>query len=205
MQIEIRDASISFGPRVVFEGFNADFRASRITALVGPSGSGKSTLLSVIAGYRALDRGEIRVAGGQQNLPSPEYVAWVPQGLNSLSARTVLDNVMMGALASGRTVDEARTIAIRWLEMVGIDHIKKHQARELSGGELQRLALARALASDRPIILADEPSANLDRKNTENVADLLGSVTAEALIVVATHDPLLVARVDDVVEMRPGE
>ena len=202
MQVEIRGGSISFGSRVVFEDFDADFKASRVTALVGPSGSGKSTLLSVIAGYRPLDQGVISVDGSAGNRPQPENVAWVPQGLNSLSARTVLDNVMIGALASGREIDEARRIAVRWLQMVGIAHLEMRRARELSGGELQRLSLARALASERPIILADEPSANLDRKNTENVAELLGSLRSEAMIIVATHDPLLVASVDDVVEMR---
>jgi ABC-type lipoprotein export system ATPase subunit len=188
---------------MVFESFSAEMNAGQVTALVGPSGSGKSTLLAVIAGYLELNSGSVALEGMGDGLPSPEYVAWVPQGANSLGSRSVRSNVVMGALSRGFRLDVARAEAAHWIEMVGLAPLMEQKARELSGGELQRLALARALASHRPIVLADEPSANLDRENTERISELLSSLRSSAAIIVATHDPVLVSNVDRVVEMRP--
>lgn len=203
MQVTVRDASVRFGERVVFSQLDADFRSAHTTALVGPSGSGKSTLLSVIAGFRQLTDGSIDVEGLPNGLPQPDSVAWIPQGANALGSRTALDNVLVAPLAFGATMVEATETALRWLERVRIAHLASSYAKELSGGELQRLALARALASNRPIILADEPSANLDQANTETVAEVFAELRSDATIIIATHDPVLVASADDVVHLRP--
>jgi ABC-type lipoprotein export system ATPase subunit len=205
VRIDVRGAQIRFGDRVVFTDFDATFRPARTTALVGPSGSGKSTLLAVLAGFRRLDEGSVTIEGLPGGHPRSGSVAWVPQAANALGSRTVLDNVVVGPLAFGVTLRSATESALTWLDRVGIAHLAASRAKELSGGELQRLALARALASGRPIVLADEPSANLDRQNTENIAEVFTRLRSAATIIIATHDPVLVASADDVVYMRPGE
>lgn len=204
MRVEIADGGIAYGVNPVFSGVNAVFEAGRITALSGPSGSGKSSLLAAIAGYIPLAHGRVSIvdSNGAVGGPDPQHIAWVPQGLNALGARSLEDNVMVAALASGSLFSEARSIARRQLGLVGLAGRERAPARDLSGGELQRLALARALASGKPIILADEPSANLDAANTRAVAEVLAQLAATSTIIVATHDPLLLEAADGVVDLR---
>lgn len=204
MRVAVEDAAIAFGTFTVFSDFNAEFGAGQVTALVGPSGSGKSSLLAAIAGYQPLEAGKIIVdhAGGPE--PAPGVVAWVPQGSNALGRRSVLDNVLIAALAAGLPMDDAVEVSVDALEQVGLaDHLDAN-ARRLSGGELQRVAIARALASRKELILADEPSANLDARNTEEVALVLNRLVSTATIIVATHDPILVDAADLAVQMRAG-
>lgn len=205
VQVDVIDAAIRFGATTVFSGFTAHFPAARITALVGPSGSGKSTLLAAMSGYQSLSAGRLELRDGATAPPSPPdpaRVAWVPQGSNALGRRSVLDNVAIAPLSAGAPLNEARERAIDALEIVGLGKLLHQQARRLSGGELQRTALARALASGKELILADEPSANLDAANTELIAEILNGLTTRATIVVATHDPVLVAAAEVTVHMR---
>ncbi len=204
MRVDVIDAAIAFGPVPVFAGLTATFEPARVTALVGPSGSGKSSLLAAVAGYQRLATGSIELHGpdGSARPPSPGVVAWVPQGSNALGRRSVLDNVLVAPLAAGRPGREARDTARAALDQVGLADRADEQARRLSGGELQRVALARALASGKELILADEPSANLDAANTELVARILAGLVSHATIVVATHDPVLVAAADATVPLR---
>jgi ABC-type lipoprotein export system ATPase subunit len=205
VQIDVVDAAIRFGATTVFAEFTAHFPAARITALVGPSGSGKSTLLAALSGYHPLSAGRIELRHDPESAPSPPDpadVAWVPQSSNSLGRRSVLDNVAIAALSAGAPLEEARDRAADALEIVGLSALLQQQARRLSGGELQRTALARALASGKDLILADEPSANLDAANTEMIAEILDGLTTHATIVVATHDPVLVAAAESIVHMR---
>lgn len=205
VKVDVLDAAVRFGATTVFSGFAAHFPAARITALVGPSGSGKSTLLAVMSGYQSLSAGRIELRDGATSSPlppDPARVAWVPQGSNALGRRSVLDNVAIAPLSAGATMSEARERAVDALEIVGLGMVLHQQARRLSGGELQRTALARALASGKELILADEPSANLDAANTELIAEILSGLTTRATIVVATHDPVLVAAAEVVVHMR---
>jgi putative ABC transport system ATP-binding protein len=204
VRVDVIDAAIAFGPVPVFAGLTATFEPARVTALVGPSGSGKSSLLAAVAGYQPLATGRIELHGidGSPRPPSPGVVAWVPQGSNALGRRSVLDNVLVAPLAAGRPGREARDTARAALDQVGLADRADEQARRLSGGELQRVALARALASGKELILADEPSANLDAANTELVARILAGLVSHATIVVATHDPVLVAAADATVPLR---
>jgi putative ABC transport system ATP-binding protein len=205
VQIDVVDATMRFGAITVFSGFAAQFPAARVTALVGPSGSGKSTLLAAISGYQPLSGGRIELRDGPTSPPSPpapSRVAWVPQGSNALGRRTVLENVAIAPLSVGATLSDARERAIDALEVVGLGTLLHQQARRLSGGELQRTALARALASDRELILADEPSANLDAANTEMIAEILDGLSTRATVVVATHDPVLAAAAEVTVHLR---
>lgn len=207
MRVTVTDASIRFGSFTVFSGFSATFDAGQVTALVGPSGSGKSSLLAAMAGYARLASGliEIHEDGSQEPAsPSAHRVAWVPQGSNSLARRTVLDNVLIAALADGLGSREAHDVAMDALEQVGLADRTREQARRLSGGELQRVAIARALASRKQLVLADEPSANLDARNTEEVAAVLNRLVSHSSIIVATHDPILVKAAQAAVHMRPS-
>lgn len=205
MQVDVVDAEVRFGSKVAFTGLDATFPAAQVTALVGPSGSGKSTLLAAISGYQALDAGQIEVRSAPTELamgPDPARVAWVPQGSNALGRRSVLDNVAIAPKSAGASLSEARERAMESLTVVGLSALASQQARWLSGGELQRVALARALASGKDLILADEPSANLDAANTELIAQILEGLTTSATVVVATHDPVLVAAAPHAVHMR---
>lgn len=206
VQVDVIDAAVRFGTTTVFAGVTAHFAAGRVTALVGPSGSGKSTLLGILSGYQQLSAGRVELRDGPTDEPwppDPARVAWVPQGSNALARRRVLDNVAIAPLSAGTTLSEAHDRAAEALEVVGLGTLLRQQARRLSGGELQRVALARALASDKELILADEPSANLDADNTEKIAQILQSLSTRATIVVATHDPVLVAAAAAAVHLRP--
>jgi len=203
VQIEVASASKSFGSLLVFSDFSCRVEDRRVTALVGPSGSGKSTLLAAMAGFQQLDSGVIIFRQDDQATPPlPDRVAWIPQGANALGARTALDNVMVSALAAGLGIEEARRMGEYQLDRVGLAGSRSTLARHLSGGELQRVGFARALAAQKPIIFADEPTSSLDEANTELIADLLHSLQDTALILVATHDPVLVAAAQDGINVR---
>ena len=220
IEISVHEVSFRFGQREVLTNFSATFAPGRVTALIGPSGSGKSTLLGCIGGYVRPATGHVSlrsVAGtprvganlalpalvpGEELASRPEYVGWVPQGANALGARTVLDNVMIGVLSAGGSLEAAREAALSALDQVGMADRAHSFAREVSGGELQRIAFARALASGRPVILADEPTSSLDEANTRNLIDLLHTMRSAATVVVATHDPAVIDAVQDHVRLR---
>jgi ABC-type lipoprotein export system ATPase subunit len=204
MRIDVHEATLRFGRRIVFERLDASFEAGKVTALIGPSGSGKSSLLAVMAGYLRLTEGEVAgvdADGARQRLTAA-MVAWVPQGVNALGARTALENVMIGPAAAGCGYDEARWRALDALDAVDLADLAHKVVRQLSGGELQRVNFARALASDKPLIFADEPSSSLDAHNTARVAELLFHLRSRATIVVATHDPLLIEAAEAEVHLR---
>lgn len=207
MQVTIRAASKRYGGRQIFEGVDLDCASGSVVLLRGPSGSGKTTLLSVIAGWVKLDSGAVlidRNDGSQPTGPDPALVAWIPQGTNALPSRTVLDNVMIGALSQGFDVDSAELRAELVLNEVGLLRLAEQRAATLSGGELQRLCFARAAASGIAIILADEPTANLDGANTASLTIYLQRLAriSDSVVVVATHDDALTVAADRVVNMR---
>lgn len=208
MEVLVQNVSIHFGDLEVLSNFSARFAPGRVTALVGPSGSGKSTLLACIAGYLKPTAGQIVMldddgTGPESGRPvRPEYAGWVPQGANALGPRTVIDNVMIGVLSSGKSLAAATEIAQNALDKVGLGDRVHSPAREMSGGELQRISFARALASGRPLILADEPTSSLDARNTENIVELLHNLRSTSTVIVASHDPAVVDAVQDRVNLR---
>lgn len=203
MRLELSAATQRFGTTTVFEDVNATFPASTVTALIGPSGSGKSTILSVLAGLRRPTRGNawwVDDDGGRR-APDAQAIAWVPQGANSLPRRSVLANVMIGPLATGQDRATALRAAAGALASVGLAHLANQRARTLSGGELQRVAVARALASGREVIFADEPTASLDRASAVKVAEAITAPRAGRLLVIATHDAELIDRAQHVIDL----
>ena len=203
MQIEVHDASKSYRRRVVLSGLTATFRRGEVTAVVGPSGSGKSTLLATMASFERLDSGRVELlADTMTRRMRPRDVAWIPQGSNAIPARSVLDNAMVGALARGASRLAARNRAEAALDAVGMTALTPAKARTLSGGELQRVCFARAIASGAPCIFADEPTASLDAAATERLATILRDVSFDAVVVVATHDPMLISAADATLDLR---
>jgi ABC-type lipoprotein export system ATPase subunit len=189
------------------------FPEDHSTAVVGPSGSGKTTLLAITglltrptAGQVAID-GEVVATGGRRAAElRTDMFAWVFQTVNVLSNRGVADNAMLGLLARGLGQPEAEGAAVAALEVVGLAGMEGRRAASLSGGELQRLCIARAIAARPRFLLADEPTGQLDRAATEQVthALIVGRPRGTTLIVV-THDPRVARQCDLVVALQDGQ
>lgn len=165
--------------------------------LKGNSGSGKSTLLALLGGLDRPTGGRLRVAGtdvfslNERELTRyrRRVVGIVFQSFNLLPTLTVLENVCLPALLAGFPFEPTREKGLRWLEWLGMKDRLHHLPGELSGGEAQRTAIARALINDPPVILADEPTGNLDTRNGERVVEILGTLNRDygRTVVMATH------------------
>jgi putative ABC transport system ATP-binding protein len=194
------------------DGVSLDVAEASAVALSGPSGSGKSTLLHVIAALERPDEGSVTVGGRELGAMSRRDLAahrrrvgFVFQRFNLLPALTVIDNVMAPVLPFRVGFDkEAR--ARELLEAVGLEGRETSLPSRLSGGQQQRVAIARALINSPPIVLADEPTGNLDSRTGAGIVDLLLKLRAERdmTIVLATHDSQVAARCDRVVRMLDG-
>lgn len=200
-RIEVRAASVRYGDRVVLSPCDLNVFSAGSTAVVGPSGSGKTTLLSLLGALRLPSSGSVRVLdpdGAERQLRS--HVAWVLQTTNAMGRRTVMENVLLGSLLSLESNDYRREAASRAIEAMGLGLVKGSPARHLSGGEAQRLSMARAVVAERLFILADEPTGQLDSETTDQVLNVLFADTKRALVI-ATHDPRVWERCDRVLKM----
>jgi putative ABC transport system ATP-binding protein len=185
---------------------------AQFLAITGPSGSGKSTLLGLIAGLDAPTSGRITIGDrditglGEDDLARLRgaMIGFVFQFFHLIPSLTALENVMV-PMEIARKADPAGR-ARRLLDEVGLQDRGHHYPSQLSGGEQQRVALARALSNDPPILLADEPTGNLDAGNGQHVMDLLLEVrrARDVTLVLATHDPVLASRADVVLRLRGG-
>jgi len=189
----------------VLAGVSFEIPAGTSAAIVGPSGSGKTTLLSLMGHLLPIQSGAIAAVdagGGEHSLA--DTASWVLQTVSLLSDRTAADNVAVGAYSDGASRAEARNRAREYLAAVGLAGRETDAARILSGGEAQRVAIARALASRRPIILADEPTGQLDARTSATVLEAMIGAHGERTVVIVTHDPEVAARCDLVLELRDG-
>lgn len=183
-------------------------------AIVGSSGSGKSTLLHLLGGLDSLSSGSISLMGHDlhtqnQNTLSKlrnQYLGFVYQFHHLLPEFSALENVMMPLLIGKTDKNEAATSASKILEQVGLADRLTHRPSELSGGERQRVAIARALVTEPACILADEPTGNLDRKNAQNVLELMLTLKNQSntSLVIVTHDDELAKKFDRVLSMEDG-
>jgi putative ABC transport system ATP-binding protein len=182
-------------------------------AIVGPSGSGKSTLLNLMGALDRPSSGRIRIAGtdlgalNDDGLTSlrRDTIGFVFQFFNLVPTLSALENAMMPALLAGEKGRDVESRARKALEQAGLGHRVRHRPDELSGGEMQRVAIARALVGDPPLLLADEPTGNLDSRTGEEILGLLtGSTSARRTVVLVTHDPLVAERADRVLTIRDG-
>ena len=207
MRLVARDVTYTYprGDHAVLQGVDFDIPSGTSAAIIGPSGSGKTTLLSLMGNLLPMQGGHINAIDDHGNeFPAHLTASWVLQTVSLLSDRTAADNVMIGAFADGAHRDDAVARAYEYLAAVGLKGKEHEPARILSGGEAQRVAIARALASRQPIVLADEPTGQLDATTSATVLDAMIGAHGERTVVVVTHDPEIAARCDMVLELRNG-
>jgi putative ABC transport system ATP-binding protein len=184
-------------PTPVLHDLNLSVQPGELAAVVGPSGSGKSTLLNIIGTLDRPTGGSVQIAGydtaelSDNDLSAlrAREIGFVFQQFYLLSGMTAVDNVADGLLYSGQSLTQRRSLAVEALEQVGLGHRLTHDPSKLSGGERQRVAIARALVGKPSVVLADEPTGNLDSRSSDSILTLLHDLNATgATILVITHD-----------------
>ena len=198
----------------VLRGTSLSIETGELVGLIGPSGSGKSTLLHIAGLLEWPDGGDVRVSGRscqgmndkERTLVRRNEIGFVYQFHHLLPEFSALENVMLPLLISGTRRSVARRRAREWINAVGLSERQSHRPARLSGGEQQRVALARALANEPRILLADEPTGNLDVQTSGEVFDLLISLIRATKLsaLVATHNLDLAARMDRIVRLEEG-
>jgi putative ABC transport system ATP-binding protein len=199
-------------PLTILHPLDLDVAEGRCLAIIGPSGSGKSTLLGLIAGLDSASTGTIAIAGQEITTLDEdslarlrgEKIGFVFQFFHLVPSLTAIENIQVPMEIAGRRDAKERAQAL--LDEVGLHDRGHHYPAQLSGGEQQRIAIARALANDPPLILADEPTGNLDSSNGRHVLDLLLQVrkTRGVTLVLVTHDLNVAAVADDRLVLRDG-
>lgn len=195
------------------DGIDLSLPERGMAAIVGPSGSGKSSLLHLIGAMDRPSEGEVFVAGQILNtLPESgltafrrNTVGFVFQSFNLIPNLSAIENVMLPMEFAGVAAEERKRRAAALLAQVNLAARSTHRPRELSGGEQQRVAIARALANNPRLILADEPTGNLDSRTGQVIYDLLKQIAATRTVMVVTHAEMLAARADRVLHIRDGQ
>jgi lipoprotein-releasing system ATP-binding protein len=198
----------------VLRGASLTLRQGEMVALIGPSGSGKSTLLHIAGLLEYPDGGEVTVDGTpcvglgdtERTMLRRSHLGFIYQFHHLLPEFSALENVAMPQMIAGVTKGEAQSRASSLLASVGLGKREKHRPAELSGGEQQRVAIARALANSPRLLLADEPTGNLDEETAASVFDLLVEAVRGAGVaaLIATHNPALAQRMDRTVTLHDG-
>jgi putative ABC transport system ATP-binding protein len=202
-------------PIPVLKNISLDVPEGEYIALMGPSGSGKTTLLNLIAGIDRPDRGEVRVAGtdlstlGESQLSKwrARHVGFVFQFYNLLPVLSAAGNVELPLLLTKLSSRERKDHVRAALHLVGLADRMDHSPRQLSGGQEQRVAIARAIVTDPTVIVADEPTGDLDKQSASDILDLLSQLNVEhkKTIVMVTHDPRAAERAHVVRHLDKGE
>ena len=187
--------------------------AGQFVAVMGPSGSGKTTLLNCLSGLDEIDSGSVllegrdlhKMADSERSKHRSKEMGFIFQSFNLIPVFTSAENVELPLLLAGVDPSEARSSAEKTLEMVGLGDRVNHRPNELSGGEQQRVTIARALAGDPSIVWADEPTGNLDTETAGSIMGLLRDLNAQGLtLVLVTHDPAIGATAQRLIKMRDG-
>ena len=201
--------TVAYDDVVAVRGATLTLAAGTVLAVTGPSGAGKSSLLWALAGALRPRGGVVRVDGvtvGDRRQAAQLGVALVPQGNGLAFDLTAYENVLVPLLAVGIGVDDARVASLAALADVGLEDSTGHLIEELSGGQQQRVAVARSLAVRPRILLADEPTSELDSATRQHVLALLRAQAERgAVVVVATHDPVAAAEADAELALDEGE
>lgn len=196
--------------RAVLQTIDLEVHRGEVAAVIGPSGSGKSTLLSIVGGLLAPTEGSVQVGDGPRRRGRPRLaeqrgIGWVFQTTNALGHRSVIDNVALPDRLRGGSEAAARDRAAELVDMLGLAAVATARASSLSGGELQRVCIARALAARPDVIVADEPTGQLDRVTSEQIGVALATAArAGAGVLIATHDHRLAAFADTVHRLVDG-
>lgn len=194
------------------DGVDFSARKGEVVSIVGPSGSGKTTLMNLISCLDTPSGGTLKI--GNQDVTHfnesqlvgirRNYIGFIFQQFYLIPNLYVVENVELPFIFNKKPIDRAKTIKI--LERVGLGHRIKHLPKELSGGEMQRVAVARALANQPEILIADEPTGNLDTKNAQGIYNLFMELSREQnlTIIAATHNPELAHQTERIIHMRDG-
>ena len=210
--IKIQNLKKTYKDCVALDTISMHIRKGEFVAIIGASGSGKTTLLNIIGGLDTDYMGSCVVRNKEMSSLSDvecctlrsRYISYVYQFFNLISFLTVKENVCLASQIKGKKVDEKELNQV--LKLLRLEHKKNRFANELSGGQQQRVAIARAILAHTDIILADEPTGNLDGENTENVMDILKALNKEGkTIVLVTHDLKIANYADRIIRLEQGK
>jgi len=200
---------------IVLDSINLDVEEGEFVAIMGPSGSGKSTLANVIGGLDKINSGTILVDNQELNNLSDralsgyrnKKIGFVFQAFNLIPTFTAQENVTLPLILTGVSSKIRKEKAIECLKTVGLENRIDHKPNELSGGERQRVSIARALVNEPKIIIADEPTGNLDSKKSAEIIKILKKLNADSkiTIIVITHDPNVAHEADRILNMQDGK
>ena len=217
--LELKDLKKSYNQNKsnqidVLLGANVQLKKGEVVALTAPSGAGKSTLLHIAGLLDQADTGDVLVAGqnlagvsdGRRTIIRRRYIGFIYQFHHLLPEFSAAENIMLPQMADGQRKSAAKTRALHLLEAVGLLNRAQHRPAELSGGEQQRVAFCRALANNPKLLLADEPTGNLDQATSEQVFDALLSIVRQTGLsaLIATHNPALASRMDRTITLEQG-
>lgn len=210
--IKIQNLKKAYKDCVALDTVSMHIRKGEFVAIIGASGSGKTTMLNIIGGLDTDYMGSCVVRNKEMSSLSDvecctlrsRYISYVYQFFNLISFLTVKENVCLASQIKGKKVDEKELDQV--LKLLGLEHKKDRFANELSGGQQQRVAIARAILAHTDIILADEPTGNLDGENAENVMDILKALNKEGkTIVLVTHDLKIANYADRIIRLEQGK
>ena len=207
--IELQHIWKQFGSRIIFSDLNLNFQSGMVYALIGDSGCGKTTLLNMLAKLETFDKGEIIYKGKSlTSLKNEEFyrneLGYLFQNFGLLESQTIRENLELGLIGKKQNKkQEKERLLLQALQAVRLDYLSLNQKiYELSGGEAQRVALAKIILKNPPLILADEPTASLDPKNSKEIMEILLELrNANRTIIIATHNPSMWKMADQVIHL----
>ena len=206
--IELRNINKGFDDRIVLENLNYNFYERNSYALIGASGAGKTTLLNIIGKLEEVDSGDIIVNDiNLNNIKEKDYfknyLSYLFQNFGLIENKSIQENLMLAFIGEKISKLEMQKKMNEALKRVHLDVNLNRKIYTLSGGEAQRVALAKTILKDSPIILADEPTASVDQKNSEEIIELILSLKKEnKIIIIATHSPDIYNQVDHILEIK---
>ena len=207
--IELQHIWKQFGSRIIFSDLNLNFQSGMVYALIGDSGCGKTTLLNMLAKLETFDKGEIVYKEKSlTSLKNEEFyrneLGYLFQNFGLLESQTIRENLELGLIGKKQSKkQEKERLLLQALQAVRLDYLSLNQKiYELSGGEAQRVALAKIILKNPPLILADEPTASLDPKNSKEIMEILLELrNANRTIIIATHNPSIWKMADQVIHL----
>lgn len=211
--IELKHIWKQFGSRIIFSDLSLNFQSGMVYALIGDSGCGKTTLLNMLAKLETFDKGEIIYKGKSlTSLKNNEFyrneLGYLFQNFGLLESQTIRENLELGMIGKKKNKkQEKERLLLQALQAVRLDYLCLNQKIfELSGGEAQRVALAKIILKNPPLILADEPTASLDPKNSKEIMEILLELrNANRTIIIATHNPSIWKMADQVIRLSKDE